>query len=125
VCFADDGSPDFERLRSRLRSTGQAALRASASAPATFLAFDLLHLDERPTLGLPYSVRRELLQELELEGPAWQTPRNFVGQPGAALAATLERDLEGVVAKRLNSRYQPAHETARGSSTSTAAASGS
>jgi bifunctional non-homologous end joining protein LigD len=107
VCFADDGTPDFGRLRSRLCSNGRAALRASASATATFLAFDLLHLEERSTLGLPYSVRRELLQELELEGPAWRTPRNFVGHAEAVLASTLERDLEGVVAKRLDSPYKP------------------
>jgi bifunctional non-homologous end joining protein LigD len=107
VCFADDGNPDFERLRGRLRSNGRAAPRAATSASATFLAFDLLHLDKRSTLGLPYSDGRELLQELELEGAAWQTPRNFVGQAEAVLASTLERGLEGVVAKRLDSAYKP------------------
>jgi len=70
------------------------------------LAFDLLHLDGSPTLGLPYATRRELLDEFELEGPAWHTPRNFVGQTDAVLASTLERGLEGVVAKRLDSTYK-------------------
>jgi bifunctional non-homologous end joining protein LigD len=107
VCFADDGKPDFERLRGRLRSNAEAALQASTSAPATFLAFDLLHLDERSTLGLPYSARRELLEQLKLEGPAWQTPRNYVGQADAVFASTLEHGLEGVIAKRLDSPYKP------------------
>jgi bifunctional non-homologous end joining protein LigD len=85
VCFATDGHPNFERLRGRLRSHGQSAIIASHRAPATFLAFDLLHLDRRSTLGFPYEARRELLEELELEGPAWRTPRNFVGQAEAVL----------------------------------------
>jgi bifunctional non-homologous end joining protein LigD len=107
VCFAEDGNPDFERLRGRLGSNGHAAVRASIRAPATFLAFDLLHLDGHSTLGLPYSARRGLLEELELEGPAWRTPRNFNGQADAVLASTRERGLEGVVAKRLDSTYKP------------------
>jgi len=87
VCFAAEGHPNFERLRGRLRSDGRAAAAASARAPATFLAFDLLHLDGRSTLDLPYTARRELLEQLGLEGPAWRTPRNFVGQAQAVLAA--------------------------------------
>jgi bifunctional non-homologous end joining protein LigD len=107
VCFGADGHPDFERLRGRLRSHGRLAAAASVRAPATFLAFDLLHLDRRSTLDLPYTARRELLEQLALEGSAWRTPRNFVGQTQAVLAATEKRRLEGVVAKRLDSPYKP------------------
>jgi bifunctional non-homologous end joining protein LigD len=107
VCFGDDGHPDFERLRGRLRAQSKAATAASARAPATFLAFDLLHLDGRFTLYLPYEARRELLEGLDLEGPAWRTPRHFVGQADPLLSATQERGLEGVVAKRLDSPYKP------------------
>jgi bifunctional non-homologous end joining protein LigD len=107
VCFAEDGHPDFHRLRGRLRSHGHAAAIASRRAPATFLAFDLLHLDGRSTRGLPYEARRELLDELELERPAWRTPRNFVGEAEAVLASTEQCGLEGVVAKRLDGPYKP------------------
>jgi bifunctional non-homologous end joining protein LigD len=55
--------------------------------------------------GLPYHCRRELLLELALDGPAWSTPRHFVGQPDAVLAATARLGLEGVVAKRLDCPY--------------------
>jgi bifunctional non-homologous end joining protein LigD len=107
VCFAADGHPDFQQLRRRLRSHGQVAAIASHRAPATFLAFDLLHLNGRSTLDLPYAVRRELLAGLELEGPAWRTPRNFIGELEAVLTSTAEHGLEGVVAKRLDSPYKP------------------
>jgi bifunctional non-homologous end joining protein LigD len=40
-------------------------------------------------------------------GPAWGTPRNFIGHPQAVLASTEQCGLEGVLAKRLDSPYKP------------------
>jgi len=109
VCLGADGSPDFASLRKRLRAAGYKARRHAERTPATFLAFDLLHLDGRSTRQLPYERRRELLRELALDGgPGWRTPRHFVAESERVLAATRERGLEGVVAKRLDSRYLPA-----------------
>jgi bifunctional non-homologous end joining protein LigD len=108
VCLSDEGDPDFARLRARLRSTGREARLAARRAAATFLAFDLLHLDGRSTRELPYAVRRALLAELALDGPGWRTPRAFAAAEGASLLeATRERGLEGVVAKRLDAPYLP------------------
>ena len=74
----------------------------------TYLAFDLLHLDGRSTRQLPYERRRELLLDLALDdGPGWRTPRHFVCDSERVLAATRDRGLEGVVAKRLGSPYLP------------------
>jgi ATP-dependent DNA ligase len=108
VCLNDEGDPDFARLRARLRSTGMAARLAARRAAATFLAFDLLHLDGRSTRELPYGGRRALLVELALDGPSWCTPRAFAADEGPALLeATRERGLEGVMMKRLNAPYLP------------------
>jgi hypothetical protein len=41
------------------------------------------------------------------DGPRWRTPPHFVGESERVLAATRERGLEGVVAKRLGSHYLP------------------
>ena len=38
------------------------------------MIFDLLYLDGHLTTELPYRRRRELLEGLELRGPAWQVP---------------------------------------------------
>ena len=73
----------------------------------TYMIFDLLYLDGHITLELPYRERRALLEQLELNGPAWQTPAYHVGDGRDALAATAEHGLEGVVAKRLDSPYRP------------------
>jgi bifunctional non-homologous end joining protein LigD len=107
VCLGAGGRPDFASLRRRLRAPADRARRNAERAPATFLAFDLLHLDGRSTRVLPYERRRELLVDLALDAPGWRTPRHFVAETDAVLAATLEHGLEGVVAKRLGSPYLP------------------
>jgi bifunctional non-homologous end joining protein LigD len=58
-------------------------------------------------MGRPYEERREALDAMGLEGPAWQTPRYHGGQGAALLEASAGQGLEGVVAKRLDSRYAP------------------
>jgi ATP dependent DNA ligase domain len=67
----------------------------------------MLHLDGRSTRELRYERRRELLLDLNLDGPHWSTPRHFVAETERVLAATGEHGLEGVVVKRLGSPYLP------------------
>jgi bifunctional non-homologous end joining protein LigD len=113
VCLADDGKPDFAALRRRLAARGRtAAQKASEAAPAMLMVFDLLHLDGRAVRELPYGARRDLLAELSLDGPAWQTPAHFVGRAAELGAATADQDLEGIVAKRLDSPWTPGRRTA-------------
>jgi bifunctional non-homologous end joining protein LigD len=107
VCLGADGSPDFASLRRRLRAAGDRAPWNAERAPATFVAFDVLHLDGRSTRELPYERRRELFLDLALDEPGWRTPRHFVAETRRVVAATREHGLEGVVAKRLASRYLP------------------
>jgi bifunctional non-homologous end joining protein LigD len=78
-----------------------------ADTPVTYLIFDLLYLDGRSFVDLPYAERRERLEALSLEGPSWQTPSHHRGEGKALLHLTRERGLEGLVAKRLDSRYLP------------------
>jgi bifunctional non-homologous end joining protein LigD len=105
VCFDHEGLPDFERLRSRLRARAGGAVTARATAPATLIVFDVLHLAGRSTRPLPYRERRALLESLALEGPSWRTPRAFAVDEDL-VAVTRDRHLEGVVAKRLSAPYQ-------------------
>jgi bifunctional non-homologous end joining protein LigD len=108
VAFDEQGKPSFERLQSRMHlSTDAAAKRRSRDIPVTYVAFDLLWLDGHLTTGLSYRDRRRLLTDLELDGPAWRTPSHHEGDGPALLAATREQGLEGIVAKRLDSTYEP------------------
>src|SRR5437762_3590114 len=44
VCLGDTGKPDFARLRRRLVTGSRRAASLQRTCPATFFAFDLLHL---------------------------------------------------------------------------------
>jgi bifunctional non-homologous end joining protein LigD len=108
VAFDDQDRPSFQRLQLRMGLTSALSIqRRVPKTPVTFVIFDLLQLDDRATLELPYEERRRLLGELELDGPHWQTPSHHLGEGGALLEAARERGLEGVVAKRLESPYRP------------------
>jgi bifunctional non-homologous end joining protein LigD len=114
VAFAGGSWPDFEALQQRMNigSAAQAALLA-AQIPVSYLAFDLLWLDGRPLLELPYSRRRELLEGLGLERGRWQVPPSFTAESGSDIqAVSVQQRLEGVVAKRLASRYEPGRRSA-------------
>jgi bifunctional non-homologous end joining protein LigD len=108
VAFDDEGRPSFERLQSRMHlASGSAVRRRMRDIPATYVIFDLLYLDGHITTGLSYEERRELLDRLGLEGPAWRTPAYHRGEGKALLAATRELGIEGIVAKKLDCPYQP------------------
>jgi bifunctional non-homologous end joining protein LigD len=115
VAFGEDGAPSFERLQRRMHVSAPSAIaRLQKSTPVVFAIFDLLYLDGRNLMALPYEQRRAQLQELELGGSAWRVPAAFPGsvRPGAELLkATAAQGLEGVVAKRLDSRYEPGRRT--------------
>jgi bifunctional non-homologous end joining protein LigD len=108
VAFDEHGKPSFELLQRRMHVGSASAVRRLArELPVTYMVFDVLYLDGELTTGLAYSDRRPLLAALGLEGAAWQTPAQHVGEGRELLAATAELGLEGVIAKRLRSSYRP------------------
>ena len=113
VAFDADGRPSFERLQQRMHLSSDSAIRRRAQdLPAVYVIFDLLHLDGHSLMGLPYSERRERLEALALDGPAWTTPASHSGDGEALLGASRERGLEGIVAKRLSAPYEPGRRSA-------------
>jgi bifunctional non-homologous end joining protein LigD len=108
VAFTD-GRPDFEALQPRMHvASADAAFRLSATIPVTYLAFDALQADGVRLTPLSYLERREVLSTLISNGPRWLAPPNFPGPDlDAVRAASVANGLEGVVAKRLDSVYEP------------------
>ncbi|HMJ01350.1 MAG TPA: DNA ligase D, partial [Conexibacter sp.] len=108
VAFDEQGRPSFQALQPRIHLRGETAVRRrAAEAPVTYVIFDLLWLDGHPLTDLPYKERRERLAALELDGERWRAPAHHEGAGSALLAATGKQSLEGVLAKRLDSRYTP------------------
>ncbi|MBV8430468.1 MAG: DNA ligase D [Solirubrobacterales bacterium] len=108
VAFDAEGKPSFERLQRRMHVTSQSAVRRLAKdLPVVYAMFDLLYLDGHSLLELPYQERRQRLEELGLGGRAWRVPGAHPGGGQRLLEATREQGLEGIVAKRLDCRYEP------------------
>jgi bifunctional non-homologous end joining protein LigD len=109
VAFNSAGQPDFQALQPRMHVTDLTqARRLAGISPVTYLAFDLIQLDGRPLAGLPYRERRDMLTPLIPNGTWFLCPPSFPGEDfPAVLAASAANGLEGVVAKRLDSRYEP------------------
>jgi bifunctional non-homologous end joining protein LigD len=112
VALDGDGRPSFEALAQRMHVGSRAHARKLAKGtPVTYAIFDMLWLDGHSLMREPYERRRARLAELGLSGASWRTPEHVVGNGKALLAATAEQHLEGVVAKRLASTYQPGVRT--------------
>jgi bifunctional non-homologous end joining protein LigD len=108
VAFDEEGRPSFERLQRRMHVTSPSAVRRlMASMPVVYAIFDLMYLDGRSLMELPYRERRACLESLELGGRAWRVPAAHPGEGKLLLEATARQGLEGIVAKRLDSRYEP------------------
>ena len=112
VAFDEDGRPSFGRLQRRMHVTAPSSVRRlAASTPVVYAIFDLLYLEGHNLMALPYAERRERLEGLGLGGPAWRVPAVHPGQGARLLEATASQELEGIVAKRLDSRYEPGRRT--------------
>jgi bifunctional non-homologous end joining protein LigD len=94
VVLDEEGRPRFELMQQH-------------ATQVAFYAFDVLSVDGHDTISQPYERRRELLSGLLEPGQNWMVPAHRIGDGAALLAATVERGLEGVMAKRLGSIYVP------------------
>ncbi|WP_346780587.1 DNA ligase [Janibacter sp. DB-40] len=100
-----DGRPSFAGLTERMHVTNaRRAATLAGSRPVTLMAFDLLRLLGQDLTAQPWSARRTLLEQLDIDGSRWQVPPTHDDGQGL-LAATAEQGLEGIVSKRRSSPY--------------------
>jgi len=108
VVLGQEGRPDFHLMQHRHQRGPTADLLRTA--PVTYIVFDLLALGDDVLLTAPYTERRALLADLPVANPRVAVPRHFTADdidPNELLAVVAEQGLEGLVAKRLESRYHP------------------
>ncbi|TMJ94931.1 MAG: hypothetical protein E6G67_08255 [Actinobacteria bacterium] len=99
VCALDDeGRSSFSAMQ---RGTGT----------LVYYVFDVLEIEGKPVIDLPFTERRSRLEQLlDRRNPAVRLSETF--EDGRALLeAAREQHLEGVIAKRADSRYQPGRRT--------------
>jgi len=97
------GRPDLTALGRRL-AAGPAL---AADLPAVYLAFDVLHLDGRPTTGWTLDRRLEALRGFAGGGDVLQVPDHVTGRGRALAAAAAARGLPALIARRRSAPYRP------------------
>lgn len=103
-----DEKPNFFEVQRRSLLSNQFKIRlAASSSPACFTAFDILYLDGKPVMDEPLAERKKLLGKTVRENQYLAVSR-FIEEKGSAFYRLAEQNnLEGIVAKRKNSKYRP------------------
>ena len=108
VIAMEHGVPSFQALQHRMHLRKPADVeRAARSDPVTYMAFDLLYLDGVDQTDRPLTERQDLLGEIVVASTALQVSPVVVGSGEALYEAAKAQGLEGVMAKRIDSRYHP------------------
>jgi len=108
VALDKDGRPSFPLLQQRMHVRDAGAVRIlMKSVPVYYMIFDILYLDGRETMSLPFTQRRELLEGLLLIGEHWRTSPAIPGEGQSMYDTAVAHTMEGIVAKKLDSPYEP------------------
>ncbi|MGH3831731.1 MAG: ATP-dependent DNA ligase [Pseudonocardiaceae bacterium] len=112
IVIADQerGTLDFEALQQRIHPAASRVALLSEQTPASFVAFDLLALGDEDLTGQPFTRRRGALEDA-LAGaavPVYLTPTTHDHDLARVWFDDFEgAGLDGLIAKRLDLRYQP------------------
>lgn len=108
VALDEQGKPNFQRLATRIHAhRPYDVLLAQAEVSVLYLVFDVLALGERDLRPLPLRERKKILDEL-VKGRGFVRKLDAIaGQGQALLEFCKAQGLEGIVAKRADSAYQP------------------
>jgi len=107
---ADDRRLDFEALLQRIHPADSRVRLLAKQTPASFVAFDLLALDDDDLTKLPFERRREMLESAlaNAAAPIYVTPTTRDRATALQWFSQFEgAGLDGVVAKPLSVTYQP------------------
>lgn len=101
-----DGRPSFPLLQQREQVAEPLKISLLARRlPATYVAFDLIFLDDRPRYLLPLEERRALLEGCLKESPRLVLSRAVPEHGRAFFAQAVAQGFEGVMAKAKDSPY--------------------
>jgi DNA ligase D-like protein (predicted ligase)/DNA ligase D-like protein (predicted 3'-phosphoesterase) len=108
IVFIKDGKVGFENLLKRVQATSSNEIkRLQAKYPVLYILFDILEKNGKPLINKPLVERKKILEETVKEG------KNvifsvFIEEKGEDYyKATIQKDLEGTMAKKKNSIYEP------------------
>ncbi len=101
-----EGKPSFFEVQRRTLSSKPFKIeREAARLPASFVAFDILYQDGRQLTDLPLMERKEILSKAIKESDQFAVSRYIETQGTELYKLAAAQELEGVVAKRKDSKY--------------------
>jgi len=103
--------PEVAGLGASLGATEALFEAEIGGTPPGLWITDVLHLDGRDCLPLPYTERRALADALPLAGLRWRLSPSYPGGGASVVAAAAQQNLPSVVAKRADSAYHPGQRT--------------
>jgi DNA ligase D-like protein (predicted polymerase)/DNA ligase D-like protein (predicted ligase)/DNA ligase D-like protein (predicted 3'-phosphoesterase) len=104
IVFLDEnGKPNFQKIINRLKNSSPETIKKS-NAVKCYL-FDCLYLDGRPLIDEPLSRRVEWLQDTIKKGTSYRLSE-FVEDGEGLMEAIKKRDMEGIMAKKRDSKYR-------------------
>ncbi|MGI8847493.1 MAG: DNA ligase D [Candidatus Dormibacteria bacterium] len=111
VVLDQNGRPDFEQLQSRINLSGLAVAAAQEKHPATIVVFDILAMDGRNLMDTDLRIRKKTLHDIVIDGGPLLYADHVDGDGESLFAAVAAQGVEGIIAKRGESRYQPGRRT--------------
>jgi len=101
-----DGKPSFMGLQDREHASAPFKIRLrSKEFLGTYVAFDIIYLDGRELVTLPLMERKGILRDVVQTSDRVTLSDHIEREGRAFYQAVLERGLEGIIAKRKDSRY--------------------
>lgn len=108
IVVMKEGKADFQALLERSRYAFSREVDfAARMVPATYVIFDILEKDGKPLIDLPLVERERILGDYFKEGKHTVLSKFVEGEGKAYYEAAVERGVEGVMAKKKTSTYQP------------------
>jgi len=104
----DEGVPSFQRLQQRMHLRDERRIEQMArQIPVAYIVFDLLYIDGEDLTDQSLQERRRRLEDTIVPSESIQMSPITEAVGTALFQAAADQGLEGIMAKRLSSVYQP------------------
>ena len=107
VALKEDSLPDFGLLQQTIHADRSSVDRQQVSAAVVYYPFDLLFLNGISLNRVPLFQRKRLLKQLLIEGEHVRSVESVEGEGESFFKVAVDLGLEGMVAKRRDSIYEP------------------
>lgn len=109
IVIMKGGRADFGALLERGKADSPVRVEVQARrSPALYVVFDILEKNGAPLLKLPLMERKKILRDSVRDGEHVLVSDFIDGKGEAYFEAALKKGLEGIMAKRKDSAYEPA-----------------